>query len=146
MTSRFQCEDTIAEFISDLRAFATGSYLQKDELEWWEPPFEVSAVAKIDALLQDFAQSLIPMAQRSSDRSEDQTSSLAHLDFVARVGVLFSAIDAINHSYGYAVIEAEEYADLQRIIEKAAEEIGLSSEEIADLPAYEEAIALEDEN
>lgn len=146
MTSRFQCEDNIAEFISDLRAFATGSYLQKDELEWWEPPFEVSAVAKIDALLQGFAQSLIPMAQHSSSRSEDQTGSLAHLDFVARVGVLFSAIDAINHSYGYAVIEAEEYADLQRIIEKAAEEIGLNSEEIADLPTYEEAIALEDDD
>ncbi|BDV25965.1 hypothetical protein VH13_08295 [Corynebacterium ulcerans] len=146
MTSRFQCEDSIAEFISDLRAFATGSYLQKEELEWWDPPFEVSAVSEIEGLLQDFAQSLIPLSQHSSSRSEDQAASLTHLDFVARVGVLFSDIDAVNHSYGYAVIEAEEYADLQRIIEKAAEEIGLTAEEIADLPTYEEAIALEDED
>lgn len=146
MTSRFQCEDSIAEFISDLRAFATGSYLQKDELEWWEPPFEVSAVSEIDALFQDFAQALIPMARHSNSRSEDQIASLAHLDFVARVGVLFSDIDAVNHAYGYAVIETEEYADLQHIIEKAAEDIGLTAEEIADLPTYEEAIALEDED
>ncbi|APB17083.1 hypothetical protein [Corynebacterium pseudotuberculosis] len=146
MMSRFQCEDNIAEFISDLRDFATGSYLQKDELEWWEPPFEVSAVSKIDTLLQNFVQSLISLSQHSDNSSENAAASLKYLDFVASVGALFTSIDAVNHSYGYAVIEAEESADLQQIIKKAAEEIGLSAEEIADLPTYEETIELEDED
>lgn len=121
----------IDDFLRDLEEFGTGAYLRADEKEFWDPPFDVSALPELKRILVAFVQSMIAIANFRS-----QANSVA-LDVIATVGNFYSELAAFNAEYEYAVIEPEEKSQLIGMVEGMCKNLGLSDEEISDLPEFE---------
>ncbi|UWE85571.1 hypothetical protein NY048_09160 [Corynebacterium diphtheriae bv. gravis] len=47
MTDMSDSFSFIDDFLRDLEEFGTGSYLRADEKEFWDPPFDVSALPEL---------------------------------------------------------------------------------------------------
>ena len=52
LRSTFQSD--VDEFIEDLRVFASGEYLQEQDLELWEAPFDPAVLPDLREILEIF--------------------------------------------------------------------------------------------
>lgn len=131
MTDMSDSFSFIDDFLRDLEEFGTGAYLRADEKEFWDPPFDVSALPELKKVLVTFAQSMVDIAN-----SREQANSVV-LDVIAKVGHFYSELAAFNAAYEYAVIEPEEESQLISMVEGMCKNLGLSDEEISDLLEFE---------
>lgn len=94
----------ISEFVTDLKIFATGSYLRPEERELWEAPFAESAVAEVRQILDQFAQTL----DSSDSESAAEAATLSCVD----------ALTALNSAHFDAIFDEDEYAELAAILNR----------------------------
>ncbi len=106
-------------FISFLREFATGAYLNEADRELWEPLYDPKAVDEIATALQQFEDVCDSfLSQHPSDvEASNAAEWLTH-----RISELVDKLNAINESHGRAVLDAEEHADIVVIINSIVEQ------------------------
>ncbi len=107
------------EFIDNLSAMATGSYLREEDREFWDAPFPESAVAEAAEILHRLI---------SGARSEPAG------EVVLQVMSAHDALQALSDRHGGAVYEDEEYEDFRDLVTVLCEEIGADGAQVlADL-------------
>lgn len=126
MSIRADFQVEVDEFIANLEEFATGSYLREDEREFWEQPFEPTALPELRAILEAFLDELDALP---ADPDSDAVTSL--------VGATVSAIDAFNSKYADAVVEPEEREELNAMFRKAVAASPADTDAISSLPELE---------
>lgn len=112
----------VDEFIDDLRIFATGEYLQKQDLALWEAPFDSSVLPELQEILEIFLDTASLVAQPIDD---------------ATIEDLFTGLDRnleeFNAKYQYAVLEPEEMADIEGLFAKVAAQLGADPTTVQEL-------------
>lgn len=112
-------DDARREFIDNLTAMATGSYLREEDREFWEAPFPESAVAEASEILHRLV---------SGVRSEPDG------EIVLQVMSAHNALKALSDRHGGAVYEDEEYEDFRDFVTVLCKEAGADgSQVLADL-------------
>ena len=112
----------VDEFIDDLRIFATGEYLQEQDLALWEAPFDSSVLPELQEILEIFLDTASLVAQPIDD---------------ATIEDLFTGLDRnleeFNAKYQYAVLEPEEMADIEGLFAKVAAQLGADPTTVQEL-------------
>lgn len=112
----------VDEFIDDLRIFATGEYLQEQDLALWEAPFDSSVLPELQEILEIFLDTAPLVAQPIDD---------------ATIEDLFTGLDRnleeFNAKYQYAVLEPEEMADIEGLFAKVAAQLGADPTTVQEL-------------
>ena len=112
----------VDEFIDDLRIFATGEYLQEQDLALWEAPFDSSVLPELQEILEIFIDTASLVAQPIDD---------------ATIEDLFTGLDRnleeFNAKYQYAVLEPEEMADIEGLFAKVAAQLGADPTTVQEL-------------
>lgn len=112
----------VDEFIDDLRIFATGEYLQEQDLALWEAPFDSSVLPELQEILEIFLDTASLVAQPIDD---------------ATIEDLFTGLDRnleeFNAKYQYAVLEPEEMADIEGLFAKVAAQLGADPTTVEEL-------------
>lgn len=126
MTIRSDFQPQVDEFIGELEEFATGSYLQDGETEFWEAPFDAAALPELKAILERTldAFEMLPDDPPGDDLAKVVTGSLTQLrDF--------------NERHQDAVLEDEEMDELRTVLLDAAAATGATDEALTELPDIE---------
>ena len=122
----------VDEFIDDLETFATGSYLGKDEREFWEQPFDPAVLPQLRQIIDGFLNEL--------DRLPESPDANVVVGVISR---FITAVETFNARHGDAVIEPEEFEELNSLITRSVAATGFTgpgTEEAEDgfeLPAFE---------
>lgn len=127
MTSiRSQFQPNVDEFIDDLHTFASGSYLNDDDKELWDEPFDASVLPELKQIMEMFLDALDVIGD---DPEGDQ--------LVAAVSPFYANLDDFNSKYAFAVLEPEEKADIESFVFRACAATGATDEALAELPDFE---------
>ncbi|MCK7660489.1 hypothetical protein [Corynebacterium antarcticum] len=127
-----QFSPVVDEFIDDLETFATGSYLGKDEKEFWEQPFDPAVLPELRRIIDGFLNEL--------DRLPDPPDADAVTAVITR---FITAVETFNAHHGDAVIEPEEFEELNSLITGAVTATGFTppeteeAEDSFELPAFD---------
>lgn len=112
MSSSFHPDAWVEEFIADLRTFATGSYLGEGETEHWEGFYDPACLTELEQILRTLIADMatVPLAETLIDaRTKLQEFNAQHQD---------------------AVLEEEEYGDLQEFFQQLGHLHGLDNSQI----------------
>ena len=123
---RAQFQPEVDEFIDDLTTFATGSYLQDDDKDLWEEPFDPAVLPDLKKLLEMFLDAL--------DLLGDDPEGDALVKVVAP---FYENLEAFNEKHANAVLEPEEKADIETLVFRAAAATGATDEALNELPELE---------
>lgn len=127
MTIRAEFQPTVDEFIDDLTQFATGSYLQEGETEFWEEPYDPKVLAELKTILERLLDGL--------DVLPDDPPGEA---LTAVVQKSLAELSAFNQRNEGAVIEPEERQIIDKLIYDAAAATGADDDALAELPDLED--------
>src|SRR5690625_3591714 len=102
MSIRATYQPQIDEFMSNLESFATGDYLNEDEKEFWDQPFDPKALPSLRTILERLfdAFDAIP-----DDPSGEQLKGA--------VTPFFTELEAFNRKNADAILEPEEKQELR---------------------------------
>ncbi len=123
---RAQFQPEVDEFIDDLTTFATGSYLQDDDKDLWDEPFDPAVLPDLKRILEMFLDAL--------DLLGDDPEGEALVKVVAP---LYVNLDEFNEQHAGAVLEPEEKADIETLVFRAAAATGATDEALHELPEFE---------
>ena len=123
---RAQFQPEVDEFIDDLTTFATGSYLQDDDKELWEEPFDPAVLPDLKKLLEMFLDAL--------DLLGDDPEGDA---LVKVVTPFYGNLEEFNDKHAGAVLEPEEKADIETLVFRASAATGATDEALQALPEFE---------
>lgn len=123
---RAQFQPDVDEFIGDLTTFATGSYLNEDDKELWDEPFDPAVLPELKHLIEMFLDALELIGD---DPEAEQLLKV--------VGPFYENLDEFNEKNAGAVLEPEEKADLESLVFRAAAATGATDEALAELPELE---------
>lgn len=126
MTIRSEFQPTVDEFIDDLHQFATGSYLSEGETEFWEAPFDASALTQLRAILERLLDALDVLP---ADPPADALTAV--------VSTSYKELTAFNRAHGDAVIEPEEREEIAKLVYEAAAATGADDEALGELPDFD---------
>lgn len=126
MSIRADFQPRIDEYISDLETFATGAYLREGETDSWEAPYDASALGELRGILEDFLDRL--------DRVPDDPEADLLEPVVART---LEELTTFNSKHADAVLEPEEFDELNELIADAAAATGATDETLTALPVLE---------
>lgn len=126
MTIREQLQDDVDEFISDLKTFATGSYLREEDKELWDEPFDPAVLPELKEKIEAFLDAL----ELLGDDPDGQRLSQV-------VGPFYASLEEFNAAHADAVLEPEEKADLESLVFRAAAATGADDEALGELPEFE---------
>ena len=126
MTIREQFQDDVNEFIDDLTTFATGSYLNEDDKELWDEPFDPAVLPDLKRLMEMYIETV---------DLDDADPGAEMLNAV--VETFFANMHEFNAQHADAVLEPEEKADLQDFAYRAAAATGATEEALNSLPELE---------
>lgn len=127
MTSiRAQFQSDVDEFIDDLTTFATGSYLQDDDKELWDEPFDPQVLPELKQQLERFLDAL--------DLIGDDPEGP---QLVSVVTPFYASLDEFNEQHANAVLEPEEKDDIESFVFRAAAATGATDEALQELPDFE---------
>lgn len=123
---RAQFQPEVDEFIDDLTTFATGSYLQDEDKDLWEEPFDPAVLPDLKRILEMFLDAL--------DLLGDDPEGEALVKVVAP---LYANLDEFNEQHAGSVLEPEEKADIETLVFRAAAATGATDEALHELPEFE---------
>lgn len=123
---RAQFQPEVDEFIDDLTTFATGSYLQDEDKDLWEEPFDPAVLPDLKKLLETFLDAL--------DSLGDDPEGNALVKVVAP---FYDNLEEFNEKHAGAVLEPEEKADIETLVFRAAAATGATDEALNELPELE---------
>ncbi|KGF23777.1 hypothetical protein CJ203_01640 [Corynebacterium tuscaniense] len=126
MTIREQFQDDVNEFIDDLTTFATGSYLNEDDKELWDEPFDPAVLPDLKRLMEMYLDTLDLV---DADPGAEKLNAV--------VEPFFTNLHEFNAQHADAVLEPEEKADLQDFAYRAAAATGATEEALNSLPELE---------
>ena len=135
MADREKSNALIAEFIANLSVFATGSYLRDHEKEFWEPPFDVAALTEVQALLEQYVQTV---SNRADELLHAQSPEDAHQAFTAGLFGLYHDLAMLNSEYHDAVLEVEEEREIEEILAQLWMSLGIIPAVVSTLPTFED--------
>lgn len=117
MSIRATYQPQIDEFLSNLESFATGDYLNEEEKEFWDQPFDPKALPALRTILERLfdAFDAIP---------DDPTGS----QLKGAVVPFLDELEAFNRKNEDAIIEPEEKQELNELIAQAAADTGADDE------------------
>ena len=98
---RAQFQPEVDEFIDDLTTFATGSYLQDEDKDLWEEPFDPAVLPDLKRILEMFLDALDVLGD---DVTQDQ--AFAHANDVLKNAV--GGIAEIINDYGFVNVDFED--------------------------------------
>ncbi len=125
-TIRAQFQPDVDEFIDDLHTFASGSYLNEDDKELWDEPFDPAVLPELKHLLEMFLDALDVIGD---DPEAEQ--------LVKVVVPFYENLSDFNEKYARAVLEPEEMADIENLVFRATAATGATDEALAELPEFE---------
>lgn len=110
--SSFEPTAWVEEFIADLRTFATGSYLGEGETQHWEGFYDPACLAELEQILRTLIADMatVPLPETLID---------------AR-----TKLQEFNEQHHGAVLEEEEYGDLQEFFQQLGRLHGLTDAQI----------------
>lgn len=110
--SNFEPTAWVEEFIADLRTFATGSYLGGGETQHWEGFYDPACLAELEQILRTLIADMatVPLPETLID---------------AR-----TKLQEFNEQHQGAVLEEEEYGDLQEFFQQLGHLHGLTDAQI----------------
>ncbi|KAA8744666.1 hypothetical protein [Corynebacterium tuscaniense] len=123
MTIREQFQDDVNEFIDDLTTFATGSYLNEDDKELWDEPFDPAVLPDLKRVLEMYLDALDLVG---ADPGAEKLNAV--------VEPFFANLQEFNSQHADAVLEPEEKADLQDFAYRAAAATGAAEDALNSLP------------
>ncbi|APT82635.1 hypothetical protein [Corynebacterium ammoniagenes] len=123
MSIRATYQPQIDEFMSNLESFATGDYLNEDEKEFWDQPFDPKALPALRTILERLFASF-------DDIPDDPTGA----QLKSAVTPFFEELEAFNRKNHDAIIEPEEKQELNELIAQAAADTGADDEALNELP------------
>jgi len=126
MSIRAQFQDDVDEFIDDLRTFATGSYLNDDDKELWDEPFDPEVLPELKALIEMYLDALDLLGD------DPEGPQLAQV-----TKPFYENLSDFNDKYANAVLEPEEKADIESLVFRAAAATGATDEALQELPEIE---------
>ncbi|WP_291313583.1 hypothetical protein [Corynebacterium sp. UBA2622] len=126
MSIRAQFQDDIDEFIADLTTFASGSYLQEEDKELWDEPFDPSVLPDLKKLLEMFLDALELLGDDPDGESLNKV-----------VAPFYANLADFNAEHADAVLEPEEKADIESLVHRAAAATGADDEALNNLPEFE---------
>lgn len=135
LTEHFQPQ--VAAFLHTLREFANGTYLQQEERDRWDQPFDPSALEELQRILTDFLQRLDHELPRHAREDQGTDASGLADSFDRVVADLERAIERLNARYAGAVVEPEEEAELNELVSAIATKAGIDPAASARLPMFE---------
>lgn len=98
-------QPAVDEFISNLEALASGSYLREEDRTFWEQPFDPAALPNLRAILEGYLDTL--------DAAQDEAGAQrATATFIEQV-------EEFNAGHAGAVVEQEEIEELNGLIRGA---------------------------
>lgn len=130
------------EFISNLRAMATGSYLREEDKEFWDAPYPESAVDRVDKIVQSMLRAADAPAPRSpseidvkspelDETGENETPQLEpteeSLAVVGALEPLVLQIKALSDEHLGEILDVEEIDELANLTAAIADEAGAQS-------------------
>lgn len=120
--SPFEPTAWVEEFIADLRTFATGSYLGEGETQHWEGFYDPACLAELEQILRTLIADMatVPLPETLID---------------AR-----TKLQEFNEQHQGAVLEEEEYGDLQEFFQQLGQLHGLTDAQIPLLMEEDEEI------
>lgn len=123
MSIRAIYQPQIDEFLSNLESFATGDYLNEEEKEFWDQPFDPKALPVLRTILERLfdAFDAIP---------DDPTGS----QLKSAVAPFLDELEVFNRKNEDAIIEPEEKQELNELIAQAAADTGADDEALSELP------------
>lgn len=110
-------DDARRDFVENLSAMATGSYLRDEDREFWEPPYPESVVSEAAEILQRLVAGV----------RADPTGEV-----VLQVMAAHDALRALSDRHDGAVYEEEEFADFRTLITLLCEEVGADATLVLD--------------
>lgn len=113
-------EKNIDKLVADLRMFATGSYLQPGEREFWEPLFDEAVADQVGEALREATAGIDQAAALAVDKREEAATQA--------VENCLQRVSEIEHAHGGSIFD-EELDEIFAIINSATQAAGL------DLPA-----------
>lgn len=134
MADREKINELIAEFVANLSCFATGSYLRDYEKELWEPPFDAAAIPRMQALLDQYVQTV---SNRADELIRENIPEDVHQEFTAGLFGLYYDLAQLNSQYHDAVLEVEEEKDIEEILSQLWMSLGIIPAVFSTLPTFE---------
>lgn len=113
-------KENIDKLVADLRMFATGSYLQPEEREFWEPLFDEAVADQVGEALREATAGIDQAAALAVDKREEAATQA--------VENCLQRVSEIEHAHGGSIFD-EELDEILAIINSATQAAGL------DLPA-----------
>lgn len=123
---RAQFQPEVDEFIDDLTTFATGSYLQEDDKDLWEEPFDPAVLPDLKQILEMFLDALDLLGD------DPEGEALAKV-----VAPFYVNLEEFNERHANAVLEPEEKADIETLVFRAAAATGATDDALNELPELE---------
>ncbi|MCK7674516.1 hypothetical protein [Corynebacterium pygosceleis] len=105
----------VDEFIDDLTTFSTGSYLNEDDKEFWEQPFNPAVLPELREIIDGFLAELDDLPETPG--REALTVVLTRF---------ITAVETFNARHADAVIEPEEFEELNTLITRAVDATGFT--------------------
>lgn len=113
-------KENIDKLVADLRMFATGSYLQPEEREFWEPLFDEAVADQVGEALREATAGIDQAAALAVDKREEAATQA--------IENCLQRVSEIEHAHGGSIFD-EELDEILAIINSATQAAGL------DLPA-----------
>lgn len=126
MSIRAQFEPKIDAYLVTLREFATGAYLREEERDAWDQPFDPEALDPLREILLGFVAQMDKVAPQAT--IEDATPI---------VSAVIDRLHQLNERYADAVLEPEEFDELNAFFRAVGSASGLSEEKLENLPELE---------
>lgn len=123
MSIRATYQPQIDEFLSNLESFATGDYLNEEEKEFWDQPFDPKALPALRTILERLLDAFDAIP-------DDPTGS----QLKGAVAPFLDELEAFNRKNEEAIIEPEEKQELNELIAQAAADTGADDEALSELP------------
>lgn len=121
-----QFGQTVDQYVERLREFAEGEYLRPEERERWDQPFD-------PVVLPDSRRILLQLVAQLDEAP--RPASTADLEPIFRAAV--ARLQDFNEAHASAVLEPEEYAELNELFARMAKACGMADEELGELPQLE---------
>ncbi|SQG64696.1 Uncharacterised protein [Corynebacterium renale] len=128
-SAQAQCQELVDSFVADLEMFATGSYLAEDETDLWDQPFDPSAIPHIQTALTNFLDAVDALARSHPSLPQEDVRELA--------ATTIQELESINAEFAYAVLEPEEFDEVNAILIAAFQVVGADEDSIEQLPILE---------
>ena len=123
MSIRATYQPQIDEFMSNLESFATGDYLNDDEKEFWDQPFDPKALPSLRQILE-----------RLFDAFDGLPDDPSGAQLKSTVTPFFAELEAFNAKNADAILEPEEKEELNELLAQAAADTGADDEALGELP------------